>query len=243
MKPMDADRPPVPAFAATGVYKSYRLEKHVLPVLKGMSLEIQAGSWTCLVGPSGCGKTTLLQLLGCLDTPDRGEIRCLGTDYTGLSEAGRSRLRRERIGFVFQSFNLFPELDALENVALPGLLPGRDRRLVCRRAGELLKACGLGERLRHRPCELSGGEQQRVAIARALINDPAIILADEPTGNLDQASGAGVIEILCRLQREEEKTLVMVTHDRGLARQADRVFVMADGRLQDRQEEAHATVS
>ncbi|MFA4943496.1 MAG: ABC transporter ATP-binding protein [Lentisphaeria bacterium] len=220
-----------PLFRACGLRKEFTLGKrHVIEVLKGVDLEIRAGEWVALVGPSGCGKSTLLLLLGALDNPSAGEIWCRGRAYHQLSSAAKTRLRRREIGFVFQNFHLFPELTAVENVVLPALQWGEDRGGAERRARELLERFGLGHRLEHRPQELSGGEQQRVALARALINDPAILLADEPTGNLDVAAAAGIVELLAQLHREAGKTVVMVTHDPELAAKADRILRLADGR-------------
>ncbi|OGV73208.1 MAG: hypothetical protein A3K19_30440 [Lentisphaerae bacterium RIFOXYB12_FULL_65_16] len=220
----------VAAFEVCELRKQYRVEKHLVPVLEGVSFQIAAGEWAALVGRSGSGKTTLLHLLGSLDKPSGGDILCRGRRYSGLSSSQKALLRRDEIGFVFQSYYLFPELDATENVVLPALQWGWDRSAARRRAEELLVAFGLGHRLRHRPQELSGGEQQRVALARALINQPEIILADEPTGNLDAKASAEIIELLQRLHREQRKTIVMVTHDLNLARRADRVIMMKDGK-------------
>ena len=179
-------------------------------------------------GPSGSGKTTLLNLIGALDRPDRGKIIVDGSEITRLSRAAAARYRNERVGFIFQSYNLLPQLTALENVVLP-LLP--KRRPDRRRAVELLDAVGLGDRSSHRPPELSGGEQQRVAIARALANDPALILADEPTGNLDDDNARNIAELLSSTCRERGKTLILVTHDRQMIRPVDRLFDMRDGSL------------
>jgi ABC-type lipoprotein export system ATPase subunit len=184
------------------------------------------GELALLAGPSGSGKTTLLNLIGALDRPDRGKIIVDGSEITGLSPAAAARYRNEPVGFIFQSYNLLPQLTALENVVLP-LLP--KRRADRRRAVELLDAVGLSDRSSHRPAELSGGEQQRVAIARALANDPALILADEPTGNLDDDNARNIAELLSSACRERGKTLILVTHDRQMIRPVDRVFDMRDG--------------
>ena len=218
-----------PVFALHGVRRTFRLERHRIEVLRGVDLEIPEGSWTALVGRSGSGKTTLLQILGALDRPDEGSVSCRGRDYRRLSARRRERVRREEIGFVFQAYHLFPELNAHENVVLPALQWGADRHAARQRAAELLARFGLGDRLRHRPRELSGGEQQRVALARALMNDPGIILADEPTGNLDVAAGGEITAILQALHKEEGRTIVMVTHDLDLAQMADRIYVMRQG--------------
>ncbi len=219
----------VPAFQVHDLCKDYRLEGHTIPVLRGLSVEIAEGQWVALVGRSGCGKTTLLQLLGCLDKPSAGEILCRGRPYNRMSRRQRTLLRRNEIGFVFQSYHLFPELNALENVLLPALRWGEDRRVARKRALWLLREVGLEDRARHRPRELSGGEQQRVAIARALMNEPDIILADEPTGNLDVEAASEIIQILARIHREQGKTVVMVTHDLSVARLADLAYLLRDG--------------
>lgn len=190
-------------------------------VLRDLDLEIPEGAWCALVGKSGCGKTTLLQLLGGLDRPTSGELLFRGRDMARMSQRELTRLRRKELGFVFQSYHLLPELSAWENAALPALGWSEDRQKSYERAKALLEAFGLKDRLHHRPQELSGGEQQRVAIARALIHDPPVILADEPTGNLDPASAKDVVQILQKLHREGKKTIVMVTHDMTLAEQAD----------------------
>jgi len=220
-----------PAFEVRGVRKHYRLDRHTtVEVLRGVDLTVRAGEWVALVGASGCGKSTLLHLLGALDEPDQGVIACLGRPYAGMKAVAKATLRRQDIGFVFQSYHLFPELDALENVMLPGMQGGiKNASGLADRARELLVRFGLEMRLRHRPLELSGGEQQRVALARALINGPRILLADEPTGNLDAAAAAGIIGLLEQLHRDEGKTIVMVTHDHTLAQRADHILHMTNG--------------
>jgi ABC-type lipoprotein export system ATPase subunit len=216
-------------FELREVSRTFRLERHRIEVLKGVDLDIAEGSWTALVGRSGSGKTTLLQILGALDQPDQGTVACRGRRYDRLSARQRDQVRSREIGFVFQSYHLFPELNAQENVVLPALHWGWDRRQAKERAAGLLDRFGLGDRLRHRPRELSGGEQQRVALARALMNDPDIILADEPTGNLDVAAGGEITAILQALHAEEGKTIVMVTHDLELAQLANQIFIMREG--------------
>jgi ABC-type lipoprotein export system ATPase subunit len=186
------------------------------------------GELALLVGPSGSGKTTLLNLIAALDRPDRGKIIVDELEITGLSRSAAARYRNRRVGFIFQSYNLLPQLTALENILLQMLAK---RQLDRRRAAELLDAVGLSDRSTHRPAELSGGEQQRVAIARALANDPAIILADEPTGNLDDDNARKIAELLSRTCRELGKCLILVTHDRKIIRPVDRVFDMRDGSL------------
>ncbi|MCF7853998.1 MAG: ABC transporter ATP-binding protein [Candidatus Pacebacteria bacterium] len=224
------------AFAVAGLAKHYRLGKHRIPVLNDVTLTISAGEWVALVGPSGSGKTTLLHLLGALDSPSKGKISCLGQSYEKLSARHRALLRRKTIGLLFQNYHLFPELSAVENALLPALHWGQHRAGYANRAKSLLAEFGLAERLEHRPRELSGGEQQRVALVRALINNPDIILADEPTGNLDQEAAAHIMDILTSLQQGEGKTIVMVTHDLSIARQADRILQLRDGQVQEVEE-------
>ena len=220
----------VPVFEVRALRRQYRLEGHTIPVLEGVDFRVQEREWLALVGRSGSGKTTLLHVLGGLDAPSGGDVVCRNRPYAAMSSRRKARLRRDEIGFVFQSYHLFPELSAVENVVLPGLQWRCDRRAARRRAQELLSEFGLGHRLRHRPQELSGGEQQRVALARALINAPDIILADEPTGNLDVTASREIVSILQRLHRDEGKTIVMVTHDLSLAALADRVLLMRAGK-------------
>ena len=210
------------------VTKTYRRGLRQITALEDASFDLLQGEVALFVGPSGSGKTTLLNLIAALDRPDRGEIVVGGSEITSLSRAAAARYRNERIGFIFQSYNLLPQLTALENILLP-MLP--KRQLDWRRAGELLDAVGLRERSTHRPAELSGGEQQRVAIARALANDPAIILADESTGNLDDDNARKIAELLSRTCRERGKTLILVTHDGQMIRPVDHVFDMRDGSL------------
>ncbi|MDD4538449.1 MAG: ABC transporter ATP-binding protein [Lentisphaeria bacterium] len=205
------------------LHKDFRLAGGVINVLCGLNFTIGRGQWTALVGPSGSGKTTLLHLLGGLDRPTSGAVLLEGVDLAALSARRLTTLRRRRIGFVFQAYHLFPELSAWENAALPALHWGAARDDAFAKARQWLERFGLGDRLEHRPQELSGGEQQRVAIARALINDPDVILADEPTGNLDAAAADGIMAILAELRAASKKTLVMVTHDQSLAARADAV--------------------
>ena len=210
------------------VTKTYRRGLRQITALEDASFDLLQGEVALFVGPSGSGKTTLLNLIAALDRPDRGEIVVGGSEITSLSRAAAARYRNERIGFIFQSYNLLPQLTALENILLP-MLP--KRQLDQRRARELLDAVGLSDRSTHRPAELSGGEQQRVAIARALANDPALILADEPTGNLDDDNARNIAELLSRTCRQRGKTLILVTHDRQMIRPVERVFDMRDGSL------------
>jgi putative ABC transport system ATP-binding protein len=198
-----------------------------LVVLRDVTFSIDQGEFVAIVGPSGSGKTTLLGLLAGLDTPTRGTVRLDGTDITALDEDARARLRGEKVGFVFQSFQLIPTLTAIENVQVPLELRGENH--VVERARDVLERVGLGDRLDHYPTQLSGGEQQRVAIARAFSNRPRILFADEPTGNLDSDTGARIVELLESLNRESGSTVVLVTHDLGLARRARRVVRLSDG--------------
>jgi ABC-type lipoprotein export system ATPase subunit len=202
-----------------------------LEVVRAATLSIKAGEFACLVGKSGCGKTTLLSLLSGLERPTSGEVKLDGKDITKATEDELALFRRDNVGFIFQSFNLIPTLSAWENVALP-LFPmkmnSEERKL---HAVELLEKMDLGHRLDHMPSALSGGEKQRVAIARAIINHPKILFADEPTGNLDSATGDTIMEILTRLHREENVAIVMVTHEAELAKTADRLFRMRDGEV------------
>ncbi len=207
-----------------GLCRSFTLNGDTIRVLDDVTFTIDQGSWVALIGPSGCGKTTLLQLLGGLDRPNSGQILVHGQDITRLSSRRLTALRRRSIGFIFQSYHLFPELTALENVALPALGWRCDREAVYRRAQDWLDQFGLHERLHHLPQELSGGEQQRVAMARALINDPDIILADEPTGNLDPAATAQIVDIIGLIRDKRNPTIVMVTHDMQLAAKAERTI-------------------
>ncbi|MGN4979104.1 ABC transporter ATP-binding protein [Aeromonas sp. 95A] len=227
-----------PIIVVKGLGKSVRLGQESLTILEGIDLQVNSGETVALVGASGSGKSTLLGLLAGLDLPSQGDIEILGKSLGELDEEGRARLRAEQIGFVFQSFLLLPTMTALENVMLPAELRGE--RDCEPRARELLAAVGLGERLHHLPPRLSGGEQQRVAIARAFMTRPSLLLADEPTGNLDSKTGEKVIELLFELNRKHGTTLVVVTHDHHLAERCQRQLVMTAGRL-DR-EVAHDVV-
>lgn len=222
-----------PVLRLEGVTKQLPLGKVSIQILRGIDLAIYKGERVAIVGPSGSGKSTLLGIMGGLDTPSSGKVLVDGTDITHLDEDKLAEIRNERLGFVFQFFNLIPTLTALENVALPLQFSSQHRRRVMDRAKEVLVALGLEHRLNHRPNELSGGEQQRVAIARALVNNPALLLADEPTGNLDSAAGEVVLETLDAVQREFGSTMVLVTHDSTIADRMDRVLTLVDGRLVD----------
>ena len=225
-----------PAIDARGVRKSF--EEGRINALNGMDLTVEAGEFVAIVGPSGCGKSTLLHLVAALDQPDEGEIRVGGHDLRARKDL--NHFRAQHVGMIFQLHNLLPSLTALENVQVPmfeeGLSPGARRR----RAQALLDAVGLEGRERNRPPELSGGERQRVAIARALANEPPLLLADEPTGSLDSEAGGIVLDLLERLRRERNLTIVLVTHDQGVAARADRIVRMLDGRLAPADEPATA---
>ncbi|WP_041209936.1 ABC transporter ATP-binding protein [Aeromonas jandaei] len=227
-----------PIIVVKGLGKSVSLGQESLTILEGIDLQVNSGETVALVGASGSGKSTLLGLLAGLDLPSLGSIEILGKSLGELDEEGRARLRAEQIGFVFQSFLLLPTMTALENVMLPAELRGE--RDCEPRARELLAAVGLGERLHYMPPRLSGGEQQRVAIARAFMTRPSLLLADEPTGNLDSKTGDKVIELLFELNRKHGTTLVVVTHDQELASRCQRQLVMAAGRLE--REVSHAVV-
>jgi putative ABC transport system ATP-binding protein len=216
---------------ARELYKTYVLGRVRVPALRGITLSIERGEIVAIVGPSGCGKTTLLHCLSGLEDFDGGEVLLEGRSLAGLSDGQKADHRARRVGFVFQSYNLLPVLNALENVELPLLLAGRSAAEARRRATRALEVVGLENRLRHRPSELSGGQQQRVAIARALSTEPAVIFADEPTGNLDSDSAEEVMGLIDRLNRENGQTFVLVTHAREVAAHAGRVVRMRDGEI------------
>ena len=221
------------AVETVGLSKVYGESSTAVRALNDVSLEFPNGEFAAIMGPSGSGKSTLLHILGALDKPSSGRVIVGGTDLSGLSDRRLTLLRRERMGFVFQFFNLIPTLSAEENVLLPALIAGERAGKYSERLDELLDLVGLTERRTHRPDELSGGEQQRVAIARALIRNPDIILADEPTGNLDSTTGAGVLDLLKRSAVRYDQTILMVTHDPLAASSADRVVFLSDGRVVD----------
>jgi lipoprotein-releasing system ATP-binding protein len=228
---MNNEQPSGALLVARDVHKSYTLGKRTLDVLRGVSLSVARTEFLALRGASGAGKSTLLHLLGGLDSPNTGEIWFAGEKLTNLSGAARSRWRNQKVGFIFQAYHLLPELDALENVCLPARLARLPARQAEARGRDLLARVGLGQRLEHKPFELSGGEQQRVAIARALINSPELILADEPTGNLDSHTGDEIMDLLLALRAERQTTLVIATHDTKIAQRAPKVLELVDGRL------------
>ena len=223
------------AIHAKGLHKTYRLGRTELPVLRGVSVSVAKGEFVCIVGASGSGKSTLLHLLGLLDKFDSGSIKLDGVDIASLGGMARNRIRCRDVGFVFQFYHLLPELNVLENVLLPAKVDSSTSTWLVRRGEakrrvlELLDQLGLADRLKHRPRELSGGERQRVAIARALVNKPKILLADEPTGNLDSKTGKRIIETLRDFNRDSGQTILMVTHDTALADSADRILHLHDG--------------
>ncbi len=213
---------------AKGINKIYKNGKKGLRVLQDVDLEIKKGEALAIVGPSGAGKSTLLHILGGIDRPSSGKVVFENQDLYALRDNKRAEIRNKKIGFVFQFYHLLPEFTALENVLMPALLQGQGTR---DKGQGLLRELGLGARLRHRPSELSGGEQQRVAIGRALINDPEILLCDEPTGNLDSKMGEEILDILLGLNKKNKTTIVIVTHDKEIAKRAHRVVEIRDGRI------------
>ncbi len=243
---IDAPAEPKPlAVCARSVHKTYRLGRVDVPVLKGVDLDIAEGEWVAVLGASGSGKSTLLHLVGGLDRPDkarggraRSSIAFRGRELAAMSARERNRYRSHEVGFVFQFYHLLPEMTVEENVLISAMVRAGAAYAAARaeartRARELLEAFGLSHRLRHRPAELSGGERQRVAIARALINGPALLLADEPTGNLDRKTGEQIMDVLVSLRKEWGQTTLMVTHDEALAERADRIVRLTDGRVSE----------
>ena len=220
-----------PIILARGVEKRYLAGAIEVRALQGVDLAVAKGEMVAVMGPSGCGKTTLLNCASGLDDIDAGAIRIAGRDLTSMSDDERTAFRANEMGFIFQSYNLLPVLSAVENVELPLLVAGTPVKLARERAMQALADVGLSDRARHKPTELSGGQQQRVTIARSLVNDPSIVWADEPTGNLDTRTGSEVLEIMHRLNRERGQTYVIVTHDAALARTCDRILHMENGRV------------
>jgi len=213
------------------VWKTYCMKDVETNALRGVNLKIEAGQYAAIVGPSGSGKSTLMHILGCLDTPTKGKVLVDGKDVSELNDDELALIRRNKIGFVFQAYNLISSLNAVENVALPMRFSGYSKGDAFRKAKELLTRVGLEKRMNHKPNEMSGGEQQRVAIARALINEPDIILADEPTGNLDTKTGKEIFELVESLHTKTKKTLIIVTHDLNLAQRAHQEIRIKDGEI------------
>jgi len=213
------------------VWKIYKMDEVDFPALQGMNLEVNKGEFLAVVGPSGSGKSTALNAIGALDVPTKGVIYLDGKDISKLSESMLAQIRGKKIGFVFQSFHLIPSLSALENVALPMTFQRIQIAERMKKAKELLTSVGLGDKLNNLPSQLSGGERQRVAIARALANNPEVILADEPTGNLDSKTGVEILNLLKNLNKKEGKTLIVVTHDEKIAKEADRIAYLEDGKV------------
>lgn len=220
-----------PIIQLKNVWKTYKIGKVPLNVLKDVSLEIFPGEFVVILGPSGSGKSTLMNQVGILDTPTKGTIFLEGYDISKLNEDDLAKMRGKTIGFVFQQFHLMPTLTALENVILPAIFQKITEKERIERGKKLLELVGLGDRINHKPSELSGGQQQRVAIARSLINNPDIILADEPTGNLDSTSGQAVMNLLHKLHREDKKTIILVTHDLDLVKYSQKTVHLKDGRI------------
>jgi putative ABC transport system ATP-binding protein len=221
------------------VKKIYRMGDNEVRALDGVSLVVEEGEFLIVMGPSGSGKTTLLHLMGCLDKPTEGEIYIASTPVPKLNDSQLAKIRNKMVGFVFQQFNLLPRLTALENVELPMIYAGVPKSARRKKAKELLELVGLGDRLHHRPTQLSGGQMQRVAIARALANDPMVLLADEPTGNLDSKSGEEILKIFSELN-ERGQTIIIVTHDPEVAKHAGRIVRMRDGKIVSEEVNVHA---
>ncbi len=230
-----------PIVECIDVKKIYRIGQVKVNALRGITLTVNKGEFVSIMGPSGCGKTTLLNIIGSLDTPTEGKVILDGIDISKASEDKLTEIRRDKVGFVFQFYNLLPILTALENVELPMLIAGVPKRKRIERARHLLELVGLGAREQHRPDELSGGERQRVAIARALANNPAILLADEPTGDLDTETGQEILRLMKELNRSEQQTIIMVTHDPNVAAVTDKVYHIRDGKVERITEDPGAT--
>jgi putative ABC transport system ATP-binding protein len=220
-----------PIIELKDVWKVYRMGEVDVPALRGISLKIHRGEGVAIIGHSGSGKSTLLNMVGSLDTPTKGTVFLDGIDISALSESELAQLRGKKIGFVFQTFNLIPSMNSIENVELPMIFQGVPKEERRKRAIHLLKEVGLGHRLNNKPNQLSGGERQRVAIARALANDPEIILADEPTGNLDTKTGEEIEDLLCKLHANEGKTLILVTHEVEIAKHIETIIRLKDGKI------------
>jgi putative ABC transport system ATP-binding protein len=220
-----------PVIELNQVSKTYKMDETEVRALDGIDLKINKKEFVAIMGPSGSGKSTLLHMIGCLDRPTEGKVILDGADISRLNDSELARLRGNKLGFVFQFFNLYPTLTALENVELPMMIVEKNKNERKKRALELLKTVGLEKRTEHLPSQLSGGERQRVAIARALANDPSLILADEPTGNLDSKTGKELMIFLNRLQEKEGKTVVVVTHEADIAKYAERIIRLKDGKI------------
>ena len=218
-----------PVLEAINVYKSYRRGDHVVTALNGVTLTVSAGERVAVMGPSGCGKSTLLHLCGAMDRPSKGEVRLEGQSLCSLDDDQLTRLRRRQVGFVFQSFNLMPTLTVAQNIGLPLLLSGSGEDEARTAAEELAERVGLTPRLDHLPQQISGGEVQRVAIVRAVIHEPTVLIADEPTGNLDSDNGRRILELLLQLNEQSQTAIILATHDESVAHQLDRVVSLRDG--------------
>ena len=222
----------IPVIRLSNVWKIYKMGEVEVIALQGLDLQVFPGEFLCIMGKSGSGKSTSINMIGCLDVPTKGSIYLDGKDISTLGESELAQIRGKKIGFIFQQFNLIPTLSAIENVTLPMIFQGVEKNGRVKRAKELLDLVELGSRMHHKPSELSGGQQQRVAIARALANDPQVILADEPTGNLDSRTGSIVVNFLEKLNKEKKTTIIMVTHDQSLAAIATRTELLVDGKIQ-----------
>jgi putative ABC transport system ATP-binding protein len=220
-----------PVIRTLGLVRDYPMGAEVVHALRGVDLEIPRNEFIAVMGPSGSGKSTLMNLIGCLDTPTAGQYWLAGTEVSRMSDDELARVRNQQIGFVFQTFNLLPRASALHNVELPLIYAGLRARERRERAERALASVGLADRMGHRPSELSGGQRQRVAIARALVTEPSIILADEPTGNLDSTTSEEIMKVLAELHRTHGQTIVMVTHEADIARHAERIVTLHDGRV------------
>lgn len=220
-----------PIIQLEGIRRDFAMGSHIIKVLKGIDLTIEQNEYVALMGPSGSGKSTLMNLIGCLDTPTAGKYLLNGVDVSGMSDNELADVRNQQIGFVFQTFNLLPRQTALDNTALPLVYAGEKKSFRNSRAAEVLDQVGLGDRMDHRPNQLSGGQRQRVAVARALVNNPALILADEPTGNLDTKTSVEIMELFNEIHRKGN-TIVLVTHEEDIAQHADRIIRLRDGMVE-----------
>ncbi len=222
---------PIPVVECKDIYKIYKVGSIEINAIRGINLKIQRGEFIAMMGPSGCGKTSLLNLIGAIDYPTSGQALLDGEDITKMSEKERTYIRRDKVGFIFQFYSLMPMLTALENVELPMLIAGDPRSQRRQRSEELLKAVDIYHRRDSRPDQLSGGEKQRIAIARSLANRPSLLLADEPTGDLDSEAGKSIMELLSQLNREENQTIFLVTHDLSIGKSTSRLLLLSDGRI------------